>query len=189
MMTLTLGTKAENKKVGYYWQRFRSYLLKYYDLKLAFFWVKEFTEKGKIHMHVLIDQYVHISKIRKAWRWATNGTSWIVHITGAKNEGIHNPAGYMMKYITKTCGDSRFGIHERRYGFSRTAGFNPQKGNSEKSLYPVFGDLTDAKLEAQGLQALLRHMILKDPSPADPEGDLEKLGRTICKSKAKSNRT
>lgn len=162
MMTLTLGPKAENKKIGKYWARFRQYILKNYGLKLSFFWVKEFTKKGKIHMHILVDQYVHISKIRKAWKYATYQTSHIVHITGAKNEGIYNPAGYMMKYITKTCDDERFGVHERRYGFSRTPGFKPQpRDKTPNKLYPVFGSGDDAKLEAQGLQGLLRHMALK----------------------------
>lgn len=159
MMTLTLGPQAENNMIGKYWARFRSYLLKYYGLKLAFFWVKEFTQAGKMHMHVLIDQYVHWSKIKKAWKWATYGTSYVIHLTGSKENGIYNPAGYMMKYITKTCKDERFGRKVRRYGFSRTPGFNPPRKEKSGDMYaPVFGVGPDAELEAQGLQKLLQHL-------------------------------
>lgn len=104
-----------------YWARFRATLAKYGYRHYRYFWVKEFTKKGKLHLHIAISVYVPIWLIRHAWYYATEKTSWVVYITSR----INNPAGYMMKYATKSI-DSKFRYRERRYGFSRI-GFSPKK--------------------------------------------------------------
>lgn len=135
---LTLGPKAENAKMGEYFARFRAWLAKprvknkkkkngkrttrakrcYRHLN--YFWTKEFQpDTGQLHLHILIDAYVHFSEIRKAWKWATYGTSTIIFATKINNE-IYNPAGYMTKYMAKELEQSgQFRRKERRYGFSR----------------------------------------------------------------------
>lgn len=126
-LCLTLGPKAENSEMGKYFARFRAWLAKPRKHRKKFrsyrhinyFWTKEFQENGQLHLHLLIDAYIPVALIRKAWKWATRGTSKIVFIT-AMNREIYHPAGYMTKYMTKEIAQNgKFRRKERRFGFSR----------------------------------------------------------------------
>jgi hypothetical protein len=127
-VTLTLGPKADNAKAGRYLQRLRSWLAKprlhrgkFRSFRhINYFWTKEFQpQTGQLHFHMLIDAYIPIGILRKAWKWATYGTSSIVFITKTWGD-IQNPAGYMTKYMAKEISQNEmFRPHERRYGFSR----------------------------------------------------------------------
>lgn len=136
-LTLTLGPKADNRKLGKYFARFRAYLAKPRRTgktirsyrRINYFWTKEYTQKGKLHMHVLIDAYIPIRLIREAWQWATYQTSHVVFITSLRSE-IQKPAGYMTKYMAKAIDK---GIIGHRFGFSRYSHFRPVKrANPEK---------------------------------------------------------
>lgn len=81
-----------------------------------FFLVKEFTKKGKRHLHVLINCYIPSRVVMYAWRLATDGNSFVTKI--ARRE-IKNAAGYMTKYMTKTMEIGLFRRRERRYSCSR----------------------------------------------------------------------
>lgn len=81
-----------------------------------FFLVKEFTKKGKRHLHVLINRYIPSRVVMYAWRLATDGNSFVTKI--ARRE-IKNAAGYMTKYMTKTMEVGLFRRRERRYSCSR----------------------------------------------------------------------
>lgn len=137
-LCLTLGPRADNKLMGKYFARFRAWLAKprvknkrkqggkrktrakrsYRGLN--FFWTKEFQpDTGQLHLHILMDAYIHFTEIRKAWKWATYGTSHIIYATKINNE-IYNPAGYMTKYMSKELEQTGlFRKGERRFGFSR----------------------------------------------------------------------
>lgn len=126
-LCLTLGPEAKNEDMGKYFARFRAYLAKprlhrrqwRSFRKLNYFWTKEFQENGQLHLHVLIDAYIPVAIIKKAWKWATYNTSKIVFITKIHNS-IARPAGYMTKYMQKElCQAGNFRPGERRYGFSR----------------------------------------------------------------------
>jgi hypothetical protein len=115
-MTLTLSTKVDGRQIDLFWQRFRSLLHKH-GYRPQYFKVKEFTEKGQRHLHVLIDIFVPFNEIQYAWRLATEGTSFWVHI---KKTQVRRAAGYMSKYLTKqTVLSSSFDKGEHRYSFSR----------------------------------------------------------------------
>lgn len=144
-LCLTLGPDAKNELMGKYFARFRAWLAKprlhhkkYRSFRgINYFWTKEFQENGQLHLHILIDAYIPVQLIRKAWKWATYGTSKIVFITKINRE-IKRPAGYMTKYMLKELEQAdEFRRKERRFGFSRKGGlFKPQVYKSD-SLQPV----------------------------------------------------
>lgn len=90
------------------------------DIKRKFpgikgFWVKEYTKKGVAHLHVIVDRYIPQEWLKERWLGITC-TSYIVHVE--EMDDINNPAGYMLKYMTKAhASDYRKG--ERIYGFFR----------------------------------------------------------------------
>lgn len=100
------------------------------DLKRKFpgiagFWVKEYTKRGHAHLHAIVNRYIPQEWLKQRWLDITC-TSYIVHIEAMAN--INNPAGYMLKYMTKAhAADYKKG--ERIYGFFRT------KGASEKPAW------------------------------------------------------
>lgn len=115
-LTLTLTTHVDGRKIDLFWQRFRSYMLKR-GYRPTYFKVKEFTEKGQRHLHVLIDVFIPFNEIQYAWRLATEGTSYWVHIKKAE---VKRAAGYMAKYLTKqSVNSTQFDKGERRYSFSK----------------------------------------------------------------------
>jgi len=97
------------------WNRWRAFMAKK-KITFDFFLVKEFTKKGKRHLHVLINRYIPSRVVMYAWRLATDGNSYVTKI--ARRE-IKNAAGYMTKYMTKTMEDGLFRRRERRYSCSR----------------------------------------------------------------------
>lgn len=107
------------------WARLRANLFKQ-GFIFNYFWVKEYTKKGKLHMHIIIDANIPQKVIRHAWYLATKKTSYIIHMKTIDMD-IYNVAGYMMKYMTKTIAQNEFKKGERRYGFSRYEGFKPVK--------------------------------------------------------------
>lgn len=114
-LTLTLSTKVDGRRIDLFWARFRAILAKH-NYHPEYFKVKEFTEKGQRHLHVLISVFIPFNFLQYAWRTATEGTSYWVHIKKAQ---VKSAAGYMNKYMTKqTVHSGLFDKGERRYSFS-----------------------------------------------------------------------
>lgn len=114
-----LSLVGQLKSLKASWNRLRLILRRYYGLK-TFFWVLEFGhEKGRPHLHLLLDVYVPQRRLSKlAWRC---GFGEIVDIREVKSgKGF----GYVYKYLGKDCGSPvacrvlRM-IGARRYGTSR----------------------------------------------------------------------
>lgn len=87
----------------------------------SYFWVKEFTQRGQRHLHILADipGWVDQKWLSDVWRKVTHGESFRVWINETT---IHNSAGYVMKYLTKVFGEEcRYNKGENRYGFCRGA--------------------------------------------------------------------
>lgn len=97
------------------YNRFRTSLRDKGYRNIRYFWVKEFTRKNKRHLHILINRYIPQGVIAAAWKQATLGWSYIVHITRV-NMTIRKPAGYFAKYVGKALHDQNFRKHEHRYG-------------------------------------------------------------------------
>lgn len=79
------------------------------------FWVKEYTKKGVAHLHILVNRYIDQAWLSRRW-YEITGTSYIVYAT--ETHDVHNPAGYMLKYMTKAhTGLHNYNKGERLYGF------------------------------------------------------------------------
>lgn len=116
-LTLTLSDKYDDEQITKAWNRLKASLRKY-NIILSYVWIKEFTIKGRRHMHLLIDQFIPKTLLSRLWYLATNETSFVVQIN---RRPIYNAAGYISKYVTKDVqNETRFKHKERRYGFSRT---------------------------------------------------------------------
>ena len=114
-MTLTLGENADNRNMGKYLHRFFM-ALKKAGYKFDYLWVKEFTIRGKLHVHALITTFIPWSIIKAYWRMATDNTSFIVWIADAQ---IRQTTAYMAKYMTKELIEAPFRKGERRYSMSK----------------------------------------------------------------------
>lgn len=95
--------------------------LKRVNPQLKAFWVKEFTKRGVRHLHCIFNMTFTKEELTQHWTRSTKGVSWHIDITPARS--VRNPAGYMMKYMTKQLegGDHGFKDNERRYGFWKPA--------------------------------------------------------------------
>lgn len=90
--------------------------IKYYYQGIRIFWVKEYTKKGKAHLHFLSSQALDGKWLSRSWLEIT-GSSYIVKAGNTSGE-IRNPAGYMLKYMTKAHGNlDMYQKGERIYGF------------------------------------------------------------------------
>lgn len=88
------------------------------------FGVKEFTQRGVRHVHMIATFAMDNEELSQRWRHATKGVSDQARIT--ENFTMRSPAGYMMKYMAKQLdqdleqfytGSFQFKRHERRTFF------------------------------------------------------------------------
>lgn len=156
-MTLTTSPRCDADQLMKFFARLRAYLAKpryrwtkkgkrskrkYSYRNIKYFWTKEYGDvSGMKHLHVMLNAYIPQSLLKKAWWYATKGTSWIVDIRSSQ---VFNPAGYMTKYMTKEWRtDSRFKKGERRFGFSRSPLFKAQAYNPQKKLNYIYNPHLD----------------------------------------------
>lgn len=116
MLTLTLAEDMDDTRITECWNRLKASLRKY-GYRFAYVWFKEFTKKGRRHLHVLLDKFIRKGLIRRLWLKATENTSYIVKIN---RRPIRSAAGYCSKYVTKDIQhEDRYQYKERRYTCSR----------------------------------------------------------------------
>jgi hypothetical protein len=98
-----------------YWKTLHK-AIKYYYPKILIFWVKEYTKRGKAHIHFITNRALDGKWLSRTWKSITN-TSYIVKAGDCSNE-IRSPAAYMLKYMTKAHGNiDMYAKGERIYGF------------------------------------------------------------------------
>ena len=176
-LTLTQAT-SDPMPIMTAWARWRRYMHNDGWSRLKYVWVKEFTRKGKRHLHILVNAYVPQALIKKNWLRATRQKSFIVHIVGKDEDGIKNGAGYMSKYLSKNIeSDHEWRKYERRFGFSRwDAWREPEKPPSGARfiLMPIFtyqGRFTDmtlvSALQARKLSLRELHEAIKNDREFD----------------------
>lgn len=113
-MTLTMQA-TDNSDIMKHWHELQHHALNYYYKGLRGFWTVELTKRGKAHLHALITQSIDTAWLQRAWKQITN-SSYIARCEPTQD--IKNPAGYMLKYITKQHNnDHLFKKGTRRYGF------------------------------------------------------------------------
>jgi hypothetical protein len=112
--TVTLQIDDEKDIMGY-WKTLHK-AIKYYYPHILIFWVKEYTKRGKAHLHFLTDRALDGAWLSRTWHKIT-GSSFVVKAGNTASE-IRNPAAYMLKYMTKAHGSlDLYKKGERIYGF------------------------------------------------------------------------
>ncbi len=149
------------------WNRLRGVLVRRYGLS-KFFWVLEFGhDKGRPHLHFLINCYIPQRSLSKLAERAGFGP--VVDIREVKDGGGF---GYVFKYLKKDCG-SRYGANclriarSRRFGCSRN--IKPVRNLKDRSINLEFlkNDITktvdDTRAEAYS-RLLCKNIITKTVS-------------------------
>jgi hypothetical protein len=99
-LTLTLDpAKIEGDPVRYLNQTFaklRVYLQREYQCAPQYIRVLEFQKNGNPHFHILIDRYIDLEWIRRAW--VAVGGGFMVDI---RLVDVHRVSRYLSKYLTK----------------------------------------------------------------------------------------
>lgn len=140
-MTLT-QKHGSTRNIMKDFQTWREIVKKRYGTRFDYFWVKEFTQRGQRHLHVLLqpsdDNFFtgsyrkDVKRISQIWSEVTLNESYRVWINKRR---IENAAGYLFKYLSKAYHfEIRYRRKERRYGFSRNPGFKPVRE------LPILGD-------------------------------------------------
>jgi len=105
------------------WNRLKTFLGdRGYDIR--YFSVKEFTRRGKRHLHIVMNRHIPHSLLKYGWSAATDRHSFIVHITRT-DFTVNSPGGYMTKYLTKTLHSKQFAKGEHRYSHDRKTDWSP----------------------------------------------------------------
>lgn len=113
--TLTIQIN-DDQDIMKYWAILRK-RIKYYYPYLLIFWVKEYTKRGKAHLHFISSRALDGAWIQNEW-YRITGTSFIVKCGNTTGE-IRNPAAYMLKYMTKCHNNlDLYQKGERIYGFN-----------------------------------------------------------------------
>jgi hypothetical protein len=99
-VTLTLDPKRiKGDPVRYLnavFARMRVYLQRHHGGSPQYIRVLEFQKNGNPHFHILIDRYIEIAWIRKAWVAAGGG-----HQVDLRQVDVHHVSRYLSKYLTK----------------------------------------------------------------------------------------
>src|SRR6266849_10270203 len=99
-LTLTLDpSKIEGDPVRYLnavFAKLRVYLQRHHGVSPQYIRVLEFQKNGNPHFHILIDRYIDIEWIRKAW--VAVGGGYMVDI---RLVDVHRVSRYLSKYLTK----------------------------------------------------------------------------------------
>ncbi|MFZ2096710.1 MAG: hypothetical protein WAV05_08745 [Anaerolineales bacterium] len=98
------------------WRRLRRKIERRYGVKPSYFWVKEKTENGQRHIHMITDCAIDWRWLKDNYAEVTKGESFHIYVS---EEPVAHSWGYVMKYMTKDL-DSRtmWKYKERKYGFS-----------------------------------------------------------------------
>lgn len=130
-LTLTLDPEkvGEGEDLVWYirevWRKFRVYLKRRLGRSVSFISVLEAHKSGRLHLHVLLDQYVEQRWISEAWDRLGGGR--IVFIK--RVDDLSGVGWYLGKYLTK---DMRLvgGSGTRRYSTSRNIRLMPARGGT-----------------------------------------------------------
>lgn len=100
MLTLTVDAKRfereeAHRQIGEAWNRLRTYLQKVYG-RFSYIWVREETEKGYPHLHVLVSRFLPQSDVREAWSRTGMGEVVDIRRVEARDAGK-----YVAKYLAK----------------------------------------------------------------------------------------
>lgn len=116
LLTLTVDGKRwerreAHRRIGEAWNRLRSYIQATYG-DFSYVWVREETDRGLPHLHVLVSRFLPQADISAAWERTGMGSVVDIRRVDARNAGH-----YLAKYLAKDAmAFLPSGVH--RYGSS-----------------------------------------------------------------------
>lgn len=165
LLTLTVDParvvdrEAAHRDIGEAWNRLRSYIQASHG-DFSYIWVREETEAGYPHLHVLVSRFLPQSEVSAAWSRAGMGDVVDIRRVNARKAGH-----YVAKYLAKDAmAFLPSGVH--RYGSSNDIDLAVRGGASEESTAWVL----EAEDEVTGLvlEACPSDFIRRDPPPDPP---------------------
>lgn len=131
LLTLTVDPdwnpdrEAAHRDIGEAWNRLRSYIQASYG-DFSYIWVREETERGYPHLHVLVSRFLPQSEIAAAWSRAGMGSIVDIRRVEARKAGH-----YVAKYLSKDAmANLPKGVH--RYGSSSDIDLDVRGGSSDE---------------------------------------------------------
>jgi hypothetical protein len=89
------GREAAHRQIGEAWNRLRSYIQASYG-DFSYIWVREDTDAGYPHLHVLVSRFLPQSDVSAAW--SRTGMGEVVDIRRVE---ARKPGRYVAKYLAK----------------------------------------------------------------------------------------
>jgi len=131
LLTLTVDPdrnpdrEAAHRDIGEAWNRLRSYIQKSYG-DFSYIWVREETERGYPHLHVLVSRFLPQRELSAAW--SRTGMGEVVDIREVEARKAGN---YIAKYLSKDAmANLPSGVH--RYGSSSDINLDVRGGSSDE---------------------------------------------------------
>jgi hypothetical protein len=141
-LTLTTINDGRNKssqikKISKDWNKLRTLLRKHYG-SFSYAKVLEVGDKGMVHLHILIDVYIPIERIRKLW--VKYCGAYKIDISKVKSH--ERIVRYILKYLSKSARSEStnelFYITScRRITFSRNMRLDPYDGDTYRLAHPI----------------------------------------------------
>jgi len=130
--TQTMLPQASDEKITGFWNNLRTKLSKYFG-KTDFVWIREHTQKGYAHLHLLSDLPISAAELSDLWRESSGG-SYIVSAEPVESE---RAADYLAKYCTQEATARRLPGNEhlkgkRLFSKSRNITFAPFRPPGQK---------------------------------------------------------
>lgn len=165
LLTLTvdpdrvIDREAAHRDIGEAWNRLRSYIQASYG-DFSYIWVREETERGYPHLHVIVSRFLPQAEVSAAWSRAGMGEVVDIRKVEARQAGH-----YVAKYLAKDAmAHMPSGVH--RYGSSddielEVRGGSDGEGESDWRL-EAEDQITGVVVEAQPADFIRRP---PDPPP------------------------
>jgi hypothetical protein len=120
------------KYISYLFNRFRLYVRRKINPKFLYIWIKQYQKNGNAHLHILINAYLPIKKVRAEWERIGGGTQMKIKLLESEID-IDHVTRYLTNYLIDGVKDGFGYVYgERRYGLSNALN---SYLNSKKPLY------------------------------------------------------
>ena len=168
LLTLTVDPdrvpdrELAHRRIGEGWNRLRSYIQASYG-DFSYIWVREETEAGYPHLHVLVSRYLPQAQVSAAWSRAGMGEVVDIRSVEARRAGH-----YVAKYLAKDAmANMPSGVH--RYGSSADIDLEVRGGSDDEET-PWTLEARDEVID-RWVDAAPGDFVRRTEPPPDPPPD------------------
>jgi hypothetical protein len=156
-----VSREEAHRLIGEAWNRIRSFILKRYG-RFSYVWVREETEAGWPHLHVIVSRFLPQQEIAAAWSRAGMGD-----VVDIRRVDVRKAGHYLAKYLAKDAmAFLPSGVH--RYGSSSDIRLDVRGGGGDDEETPW---VLEARDEVTGVmtEASPADFIRREPPPDAPD--------------------